>query len=250
MTSLSRRYARARKLWGVLREPSYRRGLRYGVAASTEHEAIPLRRDFATVLDIGANRGQFALFAMHRFPQASLMCFEPLPEPRRRLEAVAGRSARVRLFDFAIAALDDVAPFHVSVADDSSSLLPIGPRQREEFPDSREQTTITVQVRRLETVLRSEPLPHPVLLKIDVQGSELDVLEGAGALLESVDVILIEASFLELYAGQALIDSVWEVLRARGFSCRGIWSVAYGHGGECLQGDLLFARHSFEPLMT
>jgi hypothetical protein len=60
--------SRVQKLLGILREPFYRSALRHGVAASIEHEAIPLRTDFRTVIDVGANRGQFALFAAHHFP--------------------------------------------------------------------------------------------------------------------------------------------------------------------------------------
>jgi hypothetical protein len=60
--------------------------------------------------------------------------------------------------------------------------------------------------------------------------------------------MLIEASFVELYTGQALIDELWAFAREHGFSCRGVWSATYSRGGECLLADLLFARDGFEPL--
>ena len=87
-----------------------------------------------------------------------------------------------------------------------------------------------------------------MLLKIDVQGGELGVLQGAEEILQSIDAVLVEVSFVELYAGQALADEVWRHLQSHGFSCRGVWSMTYGVRGECLQGDLLFARAGFEPL--
>jgi FkbM family methyltransferase len=246
--SYSQQFARARKLLAVLREPEYRRALRHGVAASVEHEAIPLRPGFGTVIDAGANRGQFAVFAAHRFPRAALICFEPLPGPRAQLRRAVGAIDRLKVSDVALGATSEEAEFHVSAADDSSSLLPIGQRQREAFPGTDERTTTTVQVRRLDEVLRPEELVAPVLLKIDVQGGELGVLQGAGELLRSIDAVLVEVSFVELYAGQALADEVWRHLLARGFSCRGVWSVTYGARRECLQADLLFARSGFEPL--
>jgi hypothetical protein len=140
------------------------------------------------------------------------------------------------------------AEFHVSEADDSSSLLPIGRRQTDAFPGTTQRTTTTVHVRRLDEVLTTADLIGPVLLKIDVQGSELAVLQGAERLLSAIDAVLVEVSFVELYAGQALADEVWDELRNRGFSCRGAWSMTYGPRKECLQGDLLFARQGFEPL--
>jgi FkbM family methyltransferase len=244
----SRQLARARKLLTVVREPEYRRALRHGVAASVEHEAIPLRGEFRTVIDAGANRGQFAVFAARRFPRAKLICFEPLPGPRAQLQRAVGATDRLRVSDFALGAASEEAEFHVSAADDSSSLLAIGQRQREAFPGTDERTTMTVQVRRLDEVLRPEELVAPVLLKIDVQGGELGVLQGAAELLQSIDAVLVEVSFVALYAGQALADEVWGHLQGHGFSCRGAWSMAYGARQECLQGDLLFARSGFEPL--
>jgi FkbM family methyltransferase len=213
-----------------------------------EHDAIHLRRDFKTVIDAGANRGQFAVFAARRFPEAAIICFEPLPEPLARLRQATGNSPRVTLHDIALAETSGLAEFHVSVADDSSSLLPITPLQRTVFPGTEEQATRTVQIRRLDDVLRGGALLAPVLLKIDVQGGELGVLRGADDLMPSIDAVLVEVSFVELYAGQALADEVWSHLSSRGFSCRGAWSTAYGPRGECLQSDLLFARFGFDPL--
>jgi FkbM family methyltransferase len=212
-----------------------------------EHDATPLRRDFRTVIDAGANRGQFAVYAARRFPQATLICFEPLPEPRAQLTRAVGAGERLRVSEFALGMTNEDAAFHVSAADDSSSLLPIGQRQRDAFPGTGERTTISVQVRRLDEVLHTEELAAPVLLKIDVQGGELGVLQGAARLLGSIHAVVVEVSFVELYSGQALADDVWDYLRGFGFSCRGAWSLTYGAGGECLQGDLLFAGRGFDP---
>ena len=106
---------------------------------------------------------------------------------------------------------------------------------------------MTVEVRRLDEVVAASELESPTLLKVDVQGGELGVLNGAGSVLDSVHAVLVEVSFVELYSGQALVDEVWGMLVDRGFTCRGVWSVVYGRGA-CLQADLLFARPGFEPL--
>lgn len=247
---LTQQLLRLRKLARLLREPGYRRALRRGVAASTEHEAIPLRRDFGTVLDVGANRGQFAVFASQRFPRAKLICFEPLPGPRAQLVRAVGINGRVQMSEFALGAATETAKFHVSAADDSSSLLPIGRRQSDVFPGTAERTTMKVQVQRLDEVVTGSEMVHPVLLKLDVQGAELAVLQGAEKLLPEVDAVLVEVSFVELYAGQPLADEVWSALREHGFSCRGTWSLSYGPDRECLQGDFLFARKDFQPLVS
>ena len=248
MPRLAEQAAKARKLLVVLQVPEYRRALRHGVAASVEHDAMPLRGDFLTVIDAGANKGQFATFAARRFPRAALLCFEPLPEAAARLRRAVGNVGRLKLWNVALGTADEQAEFHVSAADDSSSLLAIGARQLAEFPGTAERTTTKVDVRRLDGLLEPTELSRPVLLKIDVQGGELAVLQGAEAILGSIDAVLVEVSFVELYTGQALADEVWDHLRGHGFTCRGVWSMTYSRGGECLQGDLLFARAGFEPL--
>jgi FkbM family methyltransferase len=238
--------ARAIRLLRILREPSYRQALRHGVAAAAEHESIPLRSDFATVIDAGANRGQFALFAARRFPAARLLCFEPLDGPRQRLERVLASQSNLRVYPLALGDVDAPAEFHVSTADDSSSLLPIGPRQREVFGTATRGTQ-EVEVRRLDSVLTTTELHGPILLKIDVQGGEVGVLRGSAGILTCVDAILVEASFVELYSGQGLVDDVWRLLIDEGFVSRGAWGITYGRNGECLQADLLFSRPEFSP---
>ena len=109
---------------------------------------------------------------------------------------------------------------------------------------------MAVTVRRLDEVLGHDDLVAPVLLKVDVQGGELAALRGADRLLSSIDAILVEASFVELYEGQALASEVWSFLETNGFSCRGIWSIVYSARGECLQGDFLFSRRGFDPFAS
>ena len=106
--------------------------LRLGVAASVEHSRVPFASGIRSVLDVGASRGQFALFALERFPGARIVCFEPLPEARERLLRVGGNRTEVHVV--ALGARPGSARLQVSAADDSSSLLPIGRRQVAEFP--------------------------------------------------------------------------------------------------------------------
>lgn len=83
---------------------------------------------------------------------------------------------------------------------------------------ARPEKTIEVPVRRLDNCLDISSLPHPILLKIDVQGGELVVLDGCDSLAE-VDFIYVELSFVELFEGQPLFQDVSEYLARRGFVC-------------------------------
>ena len=105
------------------------RALRQGVAPSLEHvQVLPLMQS-ETVVDIGANRGQFALAIRHVFPDARILSFEPLADPAAKFIRVFHGDARVRLHEIAIGPEAGETTIHVSEHNDSSSVFPIGTEQ-------------------------------------------------------------------------------------------------------------------------
>lgn len=242
LDSLRRNAARAPKLARILRDPGYRRALRAGVAAAVEHERVDLPADIRTVLDVGANRGQFAIVAAHRWPDAQLICFEPLPAAARVLARVLAALPAAQIRHLALSEGGGEADMHVARADDSSSLLPIGPRQVATFPGTEEVAVLQVRTARLDTDLDPASLVRPVLLKIDVQGGELRVLRGATGVLDRIDVVLVEGSFVELYAGQPLVHELVTFLAEYGFVLTGAGSPTADGSGRVVQLDLVFTR--------
>jgi FkbM family methyltransferase len=241
--TLAKFRTKARKLAKVLMHRGYRSAfLRGGVAAAIEHEPLLRTMNFATVIDIGANRGQFALVSRRCFPNARIVSFEPLPQPAARFRAVLGRDAGVSLHELAIDAQSGQATIHVSAADDSSSLLPITKLQSALFAGTEEIGTAKIRVARLDECIQPDDLQPPALLKIDVQGYELHVLQGCEPLLSRFDHLYVECSFQPLYEGQADVDDVLAYLRERGFRLQGAYNASYDFRGRAIQADLLFAR--------
>jgi FkbM family methyltransferase len=232
---------RARKLGLIMATPSYRRALRRGVAASTEHHHDPLPPDLRTVIDVGANRGQFAVVARERWPAAKLICFEPLPQAAAVLRRVVGENADVEMVEAAVSFAPGTATIHVSRSDDSSSLLAITNRQSVTFPGTDEVATVDVPTTSLDHHLDGA-LARPALLKLDVQGFELEVLRGAEKTLSSVDFVVVECSFQEFYAGQAKADDVVRFLHGHGFSLLTATAPSVDRHGVVLQLDFIFER--------
>jgi FkbM family methyltransferase len=231
---------KARKLVRLARKPRYRRALRRGVAAAIEHQAIPYAES-RTVVDVGAHKGQFALFALERFPDASIICLEPLEGPRRQLELAAEETDRLRVLDVAASnRTEDQASMRVSRLDDSSSLRSIEPRYVAAFPGTEQAGQVSVRTARLDELLRSEELRAPALLKIDVQGSEYEVLEGSQGVLAWFHQVVVEVSFTELYGGQKLAGEVTTLLQEEGFTLTGVFNLKATRSGECLQAEFLF----------
>jgi hypothetical protein len=131
---------------------------------------------------------------------------------------------------------------HLSKRDDSSSLLAITRLQDEIFPGTEEVGTVVVRVAPLAVFLEADSIVEPALLKIDVQGYELEVLRGCEPLLRRFDVVYCECSFVELYEGQCLAGDVIAWLAERGFTMTGVFNAAYDASGRAVQADFLFTR--------
>lgn len=231
------------KLFHILQSPSYLRSLIKGSAAGVEHSNFLAQLKCKTIVDVGANRGQFALVARRCFPNAMVHSIEPLDEPAVLFQKVFQNDPKVVLHRCAIGAQRITMKIHVSDEDDSSSLLPIGETQVALFPETRERETRDVSVLPLGDVIDEKEILAPALLKIDVQGFELTVLEGCQPLLDKFDYLYVECSFVELYEGQALVDDVIRFLHGQGFSLRGIYNVFYDKTGKAIQGDFFFGKN-------
>jgi len=231
------------KILRVLWIPEYRRALmRARVWASTEHDAVLSGLNVEAVVDIGANRGQFALCARRLFPSARIYSFEPLRGPAETFRKNFSNDPRVTLFKMAVAAENGDAEMHVSKWDVSSSLLPIGKAQHDNFPFSVETRREAVSTARLSQCIGLDDLSTRSLLKLDVQGYELAALHGCEDLLTRFQFVYVEASFIELYVGQALASDVIAYLLSKGFRLICVANLSQGRSPRPVQADFLFAR--------
>lgn len=236
-----------RKALRLCLTPRFRRALRYGVGAADQH--VPVLRALSpppsVIIDVGAHRGQFLLAALEACPQARLTAIEPQPAALSRLRAwLAGEPDRERVTLLAVAVADreGEALLHVARRDDNSSLRPPTSAQTRLFPGTDTPGTIHVPVARLGRLLAEQDVPFDALLKIDVQGSEAEVLRGAGDLLRRFRWVYVECSAVELYQGQMLADAVTALLVDKGFHPVGRYNRLIDVGGRDIQADHLFRR--------
>lgn len=215
--------------------------LRHRVLAGAEHRNV-LSRDLRVVVDIGANRGQFALAARRWAPEARVVSFEPLSGPAGIFRRVFAGDNSVTLHQSAIGPVSAMQTMHVSARDDSSSLLPISSVQTAMFPGTGEVATAEVRVATLDEFVGADDLRAPAMLKLDVQGFELDALRGCESLLRHFDRVYCECSFVEFYSGQRLAGEVVDWLSDRGFFLIGKFNPAFDSRGQMVQADFLFGR--------
>ena len=197
---------------------------------------------FGTVIDVGANVGQFSRAALATWPGADVIAFEALPEAASLLRAHLGAFGNFHLHEVALGASDGTIQFHPHTYSPSSSLLPIAKDAEDRYAWANERPAIEVQLCRLDNALADRALRRPVLLKLDVQGFELEVLAGAETTLRLTDALLIEASFVRFYEGQPLFGEVHATLEKLGW--RLIRPLDWRReGGRIVELDCLYRPH-------
>ena len=230
------------KVFRIARYPALLPPMRHGVAAGIDHATVLSHLRPVTIVDVGANVGQFSLMAAELHPSARIYAFEPIPRAADRFERVFTGNPRVSIARCAIGESRRTDMLHLSGRDDSSSLLPIAELQTSMHPETAEIGQIKVEVKPLDQILTEADLGKPALLKIDVQGAELEVLKGCASLLPHFDHIYVELSFFEFYSGQPLCDEVIAWLADRQFALAGVYNLAADKEGVTVQADFLFAR--------
>jgi FkbM family methyltransferase len=236
---IARQGARFRKVTRAARASSYRSALTSGVLAGTEHEHVLRGLVVDGVIDVGANRGQFSLVASELFPGCPIVAIEPLPGPAALFRKVlAGRAV---LHECAVGRSDGEVEIFETSDDDSSSLLEPGAAQLRLSAGSAVVAKRHVKVRTLDDVT-SDLGSTNLLLKLDVQGFELEALAGATRLLQTqVRYVYVEASLTELYVGQSLAHEVIRFLDTHEFNLITIANPTVSDG-KILQADFLFER--------
>lgn len=214
--------------------------LHHRVLAGAEHRRV-LSRNLNTVVDIGANRGQFSLAVRRWAPSARVIAFEPLDGPADIFCRVFQGEDAVRLYRSAVGPASAIKTMHVSARDDSSSLLPISSTQTTMFPGTQEAGLTSVSVAPLDAFLSSDEVVSPAMLKLDVQGYEFEALCGCESLLPAFEWVYCECSYVEFYTGQKLADEVIAWLAQRGFRLERMCNPTMD-GERTVQADFLFRR--------
>jgi len=196
-----------------------------------------------TIIDIGANEGQFAEKILTVLPSVEVHCFEPLQEAFKKLQSNFSKEKNIFLYNFGLGETNEVREIFKNEYSPSSSLLEMVELHKSNFDYAVNVIPETIELRKLDEVLPGS-LNKPLLVKIDVQGYEMFVLKGGYSVIRQADIVIIETSFYPLYLGQALFDDIYEYFKKIGFGYYGnVEQLVAPSDHKVLQADAIFIRN-------
>lgn len=173
--------------------------------------------DFNTIIDVGANVGQFAVAAKRLFPSSKIYSFEPIPEAAKTLKNNTQKFSDIEIFCTALGSTNGSSSFNLNEYSHSSSILDLNEENKDIFPGVDKIIKIQVQINRLDDFINKLEIKRPSLLKLDVQGFEKEVLKGSSETLNSIDYILTETSIIPFYKNEILFDEMNDFIKSLGF---------------------------------
>jgi FkbM family methyltransferase len=176
------------------------------------------RSNLSLVLDVGANEGQYARHIRSEGYAGRIISFEPLRAAFKQLQSNAAQERNWEALNVGLGRAPDTMKINVAGNSQSSSFLPMLPRHITAAPTTGYVAAEDVPVITLDSLSGERiQVDDVVWLKLDVQGYELNVLEGASKMLQQIVAIEAELSLAPLYEGGPLIDEVIRYLTAKGF---------------------------------
>lgn len=196
-----------------------------------------------TILDVGANAGQYAEELVQHGYKGKIYSFEPIPSVFLSLAKTCKKYQNIEVLNFGMGSKEAELTINVSENLASSSILRVNEASLAAEPKTRTTHQEKVLIKTIDSFFNSKSLEEEVLLKLDVQGYELEALRGAILSLPRIKLIQSELSFTKLYYGGPLYDEVVSFLAEQGFE---VFTIIPGfrdeRSGRMLQADGIFVR--------
>jgi len=231
-----------KKVISLCRSMLWFKGMFHGIAATVELEK--LLKDIRipeTIIDVGSNKGQFILLIEKLFPNKKIYSFEPITEILNKQKKFFKYKKNIFFYNLALGSSIKSEDFFITNRMDSSSFLKIA-KLENNSKDYLIKEKRSIQISTLDDILNNENITGPILLKMDVQGYELEVLKGSSNMLSKIDYLLLEVSKNEMYQNQPREKNIIDYLKNLNFT---IYKTNHWHNiknTDFKQRDILFCK--------
>jgi FkbM family methyltransferase len=198
-----------------------------------------------TVLDVGANIGQYGSELRNIGFKGVILSFEPTSEAFAKLKKNAQKDVNWKVFNFSLGAFDGEAEINISKNSVSSSILNDLPQLTESAPEAKFISKEKIKVKKIDTLFKELGLTNKqIYLKIDTQGYENMVIEGAKESLPLIKGIQIEMALVPTYEGAITFEEMIAKLKLHNYTTTSIESGYYDKKtGKLLEVDGIFFKN-------
>lgn len=194
-----------------------------------------------TLIDVGSNKGQFCLLAKNFFPYIKIFSFEPQLDELTTQKKILGKN-KIKYYNLALGNEEKIVNFHVTERKDSSSIL-----KPNNLIDKNKNYNLSkilkIEFEKLDDILSNKEIVRPSILKLDVQGYELEVLKGSSKILDCIDYIITEVSFIKIYDNQVSNSDLTNFLISKNFRLKSKCNLSR-YNKKLFQEDILFEKIS------
>lgn len=201
------------------------------------------------IFDVGAHHGETARILRQHFPQAKIFCFEPFPESFQTLRSNTEADQNIICFNFGLSNQAGIFSFHSNLSSATNSLLP-----SDEFGSTTWEVglldtkdVVQAQFKTIDAVLAQLAITQIDILKLDVQGAETLVIEGALSACENGLIHLIYSEIITqpTYVGQKRFDEALATFFNYGFDLHNFYNLSHTARGQLRQVDAIFTKKLF-----
>jgi FkbM family methyltransferase len=212
-------------------------------------DQVPKNIEAKLVLDIGANIGDVTLAALNTYPKCQVICFEPVDTTFQILEKrLAPYADRVTIFREALSSANGKSEINITSFHGANSIEPQSQMHSTLNPHVKEVGKQRISLSRLDDIAQQFPNKKIDIMKIDVEGHELDVISGGRNFIQNnVDTIIVEASLMRdpSWDRQSFVD-MFSLLGEMGFRLINVFDFNYAENSNlmCVQMDCVFRHKS------
>lgn len=200
------------------------------------------------IFDVGAHKGETSKVLRKAFPRAVIHSFEPFPDSYAALKENLKDDPKIKTFNYGLSNQNNQATFHANAGPYTNSLLKTDKLAKVVWESDITETVqeVTCDFKTLDAHMESHSIPKLHVLKLDVQGAEHLVLEGARDSIAKgkIEMIYTEIILQPTYEQQLRFDQFLEKMFSHGFSLHNIYNLNHTKKGLLRQIDALFTRNT------
>lgn len=199
-------------------------GFPVGWDIASDIQRIMKRQPILKIFDVGANRGQVSLYFQKNFSQAQIFAFEPVKNTFLKLEENTKDFNKIKCFQLAFGNTNESKTIFLNNNSEKNSLVDSLQNQMDNKNNAEK-----ILLRKLDDFCEEEKVDYIDILKMDTEGFELEVLNGACNLLENrkISFIISEAGFSPADNRHTFFSNLFEKLYKQGFRVYGFYDLSH-----------------------